>query len=357
MISSPESSRLAAYLASTGWEAVRSGENGVVWSRNGERSLLVPSPGLDEDDYEDIAQRAVLRLRDIEGRPPEAITRDIALAGRDTLLIRIAAATIAEGEVPIRFGPDAFQGAWELCTAAALAENDPRARFGSYRPEIVTDAINTLTFGQTLAGSYVISIRGPEAQQLSLADDPVPTFERRILARALAATSAAATVALSEPELDSGIEDGVSFEICSALTKLDPGGSNVAVDISALWAPGVPQPAVVKTAVHLRDADLSHIREVGEHLAHYEPVQTTVHGILTDVHVDTLGSDSGRVKLLASVEGRARPLHVDLQGADFERVRPLAGRASLTLEGRLEKSGRSWVLADPRLRQVEEVPE
>lgn len=356
-ISPLDSRRLAAYLASTGWEAVRAGENGVVWSRWGQRSLLVPSPHLDGEDYADIAERVVLRLRDIEGRPSDAITRDIALAGRDTLLIRIAAPVIADGEVPIRFGSEAFQGARELCTAAALAENDPRARFGSFRPDIVTDAINTLMFGQTLAGSYVISIRAPQAQQLSLVADPTPTFERRIVARALIGASTAATVALSEPELDSGIEDGVSFEMCSALTKLDPGGTNVAVELSALWAPGLPQPTISQASVRLQDAELSHIREVGEHLAYYEPVQTRVHGILTDVHVDGLGSDSGKVKLLASIEGRTRPLHVALAGADFERVRALAGRASLTLEGRLEKSGRSWVLADPSLRHVEEIPD
>jgi hypothetical protein len=48
-----------------------------------------------------------------------------------------------------------------------------------------------------------------------------------------------------------------------------------------------------------------------------------------------------------------RPVHVDLEGEALERVRGLVGRASLRIAGRLEKDGRSWILAEPRLLSVD----
>jgi hypothetical protein len=352
-ISSADPRRVAAYLKSAGWAEKRRAANGTVWSLGGSRSLILPSPDLDPDDYDELRDRAVLRVAEIERRTAEEVRRDISLTDRDTLLIRIDAPVITHGEIPLRFGSEAFNGARELFTAAALAEHAPRARFGSFRPSDVIDVVDNATFGQTYAGSYIISIRTREAQQLSWLDDSPASLERRTIARSLIASAAAAQA--STKDVTPTVEDGVSFELCSALTKLDPGGTSVCVELSSVWAIGLPRPIDAPAGpVRLGGPQLSHIREVRDYLASFAPVELEIVGGLTDVHVD-LGGMSGRVKLEALVEGRVRPVHVELQGEQLERVRHLVGRASLRLVGRLEKGPRSWHLADPRLIGVDPI--
>jgi hypothetical protein len=347
--------RLDAYLEATGWTRLRVGANGAVWSLAEQRSLLSPGQELDHEDRDELIQRAVSRLAEIENRSIADVFRDIMLADRDTLLVRIESPDLAHGEMPLRFGSEAFQGARELFTAAALAEHLPRARFGSFRPVPVLEVLDSTTFGQTYVGSYVISIRTRGAQQLSWADDPgAATLDRRAVSRALLGADAASRAPANAGVMDT-IDDGVSFEMCSALSKLDPGGTGAAVELSAIWAPGLPQPSVAPlTAVRLEDAQLSHIREVRDYLAGFEPVELELVGGLTDVHVD-FGGATGRIKLLAYTEGQMRPVHVDLAGRELERVRPLVGRASVRFAGRLEKVGRSWRLFEPRLLAVDEI--
>jgi hypothetical protein len=353
--SSPvDSRRLAAYLSATGWIRKRDSTNGALWAFGGRRSLIAPRADLDPEDYQELAERALARLAEVENRKPAEVMRDLALTDRDTLLIRIDSPGIADGEMPLRYGSVAFDGARELFTAAALAEHAPRARFGSFRPPSVLDVVDTATFGQTYAGSYVISIRTRGVLQLSWLPDGPAALERRAVARVLLAASAAAEAPPTE-EVAPSIERGVSYEMCSALAKLDPGGTNVTVELSAIWAEGLARPTKAPLPpVSLKDAQLSHIRQVRDYLAAFEPVETEIVGGLTDVHVD-LGGITGRIKLEAYFEGRVRPVYVELEGDALERVRRLVGRASLRMAGRLEKESRSWVLAEPRLLSVDSI--
>lgn len=355
MTTEPTGRRLRAYLASAGWSLLREAATGTVWGLGGVRSVLVPGADLDPDDRREILGRAVARVADVESRGREEVLRDIALVDRDTLLLKIESPDISHGEVSLRFGSDAFQGARELFTAAALTEHAPRARYGSFRPPEVLDVLDTTTFGLTHAGSYVITIRTRGAIQLSLApEDQAAPLDRRSVARVLAGATAASAAPIGT-EIESSVSAGVSYEMCSAISKLDPGGTGAAVELSAIWAPGIPRPkSAPDRAVRLEDAELSHIREVRDYLAAFEPVEIDLVGGLTDVHVD-LGGVTGRIKLEALVEGRIRPVHVELEGEALERVRGLVGRASLRLKGRLEKDNRSWVLATPKLVAVDEL--
>jgi len=361
----PTPAQIAAYLRARGWTAVDRRASSVKWMLSAaerDRSVVVVSDQ-DDPDYEDFLLVLLARLCDIERRDTVSILNDILLAGRDTLVLRVAAPAVTAGEVPISYGTELFGGVRDLLVASGRSLGDTRANFAGPTPESVMELLDRMTFGETKRGSYVITVRTPVDQQLALSDAPAMlALERRTIARtmeAVAAAQAAGDHLDDEETLDESIEHGLSAQLCNALTRIDPATTGVTVELAAEWAEGLPSPAAhVPRTVALHSADFAHLRYLGEALGKLLPEDDFhLDGWIKEIKYDALWESRGTVTVEGRLRGRRRDIRLELEGPAFSEAHRLAGHGHVIAVGTLEKAGRAWVLTNPRnLRFSEGVP-
>jgi hypothetical protein len=352
--------QIAAYLRTHGWRVADRRRTTSRWTLPDEGRSIVLVDNREDPDYEDYLSVLFARLRDIERRDSEAILGDIRVAGRDTLVLRVAAPAISAGEIPISYGTELFGGVRDLLVASGRSLDDTRANFRGPTPESVMNLLDRLTFGETQAGSYILTVRTPVDQQLAF--DAIASganIERRTIARTIEAVSAArdaGTRLNDEDALDMSIEHGLSAQLCKALTRIDPETTGVAVEFSTQWADGLPDPAPnLPRTIALESADFAHVRYLGETLSRIIPDNDfSLDGWIKEIKFDALWAARGIVTVEARVRGRRRDVRVELEGSDFEESRRLAGRGYLRAVGTLEKAGRTWVLTSPKHVQFAE---
>lgn len=348
--------QIAAYLRTHGWRVADRRRTTSRWTlatpEEGRSVVLVNDR--EDPDYEDYLTVLFARLRDIERRDSDAILSDIRVAGRDTLVLRVAAPAISAGEVPISYGTELFGGVRDLIVASGRSLGDTRANFGGPTPESVMHLLDRLTFGETKAGSYILTVRTPVDQQLAFDDVVAPgaNMERRTIARTIEAVSAAREAGAhldDEDALDVSIERGLSAQLCKALTRIDPETTGVTVELSTQWADGLPEPAPnLPRAVALGSADFAHLRYLGETLSRLAPDEHfPLDGWIKEIKYDALWAARGVVTVEARIRGRRRDVRIELEGSDFEEAHRLLGQGYLHAVGTLEKAGRAWVLTSP----------
>lgn len=308
----------------------------------------------DDPDYEDYLAVLFARLRDIERRDSESILSDIRVAGRDTLVLCVAAPAISAGEVPVAYGSELFGGVRDLLVASGRSLGDTRANFGGPTPESVMRLLDRLTFGETKAGSYILTVRTPVDQQLAFDDSIAPgaNVERQAIARTIEAVSAARDAGAhldDEDALDVSIEHGLSAQLCRALTRIDPETTGVTVELSTRWADGLPDPAPhLPHSVALQSSDFAHLRYLGDTLSQLMPERDfPLDGWIKEIKYDALWAARGVVTVEARVRGRRRDVRVELEGSDLDEAHRLVGQGYLHAIGTLEKAGRAWVISSP----------
>src|SRR5947209_12836796 len=140
--------QVAAYLSAAGWRATARTPTTVKWRldlKDRDRSLILVTDR-EDPDYEDYLMVLVARLRDVEQRDGQSIYRDMLDAGRDTLVIRVSAPNITEGEVPVSYGTELYGGVRDLIAAGGRSVRTTRASFAGPTPPEVMDVLDRLTF-------------------------------------------------------------------------------------------------------------------------------------------------------------------------------------------------------------------
>jgi hypothetical protein len=139
----------------------------------------------------------------------------------EIIQISVNHSEIINGSIPISQGVQLFESAKKLMWSAASSAVEPRPYFkGSFSE--VTDYMQKLRLGHTKEGSYVLTIISPLQVENYQSED---CFERKVtktLFQALNIISLAPEQKLSEREniLDEAIEEGVSANLCDALSHM-----------------------------------------------------------------------------------------------------------------------------------------
>ncbi len=356
---------VAAYLRSSGWTMVAEQPNhSSTWlyrDPDGEEvEIALPL----NHAFRDFALRmsdAVRALEAVEERSQLEILRDLLMTSADVVRLRLAAHHPGDGSLPLEEGAQFFQKAKDMMLAAACAAAEPRAYYPSRKPVQAMEYLRKARFGQTEEGSFVLTILSRVAPSLSGGngllfemDDP---FERRVtltLARALAATRAAAETAASSGKLESFIQSvrtGVSANLCDALVGMtgSPEGSHE-LEVAFTWSrsrPLSPDHAVPSKIVFPADA-FPVIEEAGRYFKETSPREDfEVRGPVVKLE-RAEGGATGRVTVLAFVDAQARKVAFDLPEKEYHgAIAAHDQQQTVVCHGVLLREGRSFRLNDP----------
>jgi hypothetical protein len=216
---------VAGYLRTQGWQQ-KSQINDIasIWTLEvgqGENvEILLPL----NPDFRDFTTRMIEVLQNleiVEHRSQLEIINNLKTPLAEIIQISVNHSEIINGSIPISQGVQLFESAKKLMWSAASSAVEPRPYFkGSFSE--VTDYMQKLRLGHTKEGSYVLTIISPLQVDNYQSED---CFERKVtktLFQALNIISLAPEQKLSEREnvLDEAIEEGVSANLCDALSHM-----------------------------------------------------------------------------------------------------------------------------------------
>jgi len=363
----------AAYLALAGWERTNRGELGDRWRYAGgprARNVAVPSDRLDESDRATMLARVVGVLEEVEGRPPERISADLREADSDLVSFRVVAPSVSRGELPLTAAPAMLNGALEAMKAGARAEMGRRAFYsGGQVPVSVQQFLNGARVGPTEAGSVIVTVRSKvepstpdQAQGALIAEAERPPsevpFGRRALRRLLSGVRAAKTAAHREvTELDASdafddeIEDGLSANLCEALTDLatkdDAGELDAQVTVGVRWALFHPSDEP-RTMLEMTTPELKTMSDIATRLRNIGPIpDQRLSGHVRELNREP-GERDGTVRVSADIEGRLAVVKLSLAAPDYDiALRAHGENREIEFTGTLEKAGKIWEILAP----------
>jgi uncharacterized protein YsxB (DUF464 family) len=367
---------IEVYLLAHHWESRTRNSRFSTWRRP-ERPesaggfLFVPlSPT--PVDYEDRLWELVQRLAGAEGRDVEEVITNLRYATADLVRISLVSPRVGPGELPIEDGRRLFDGARDLMLYAACAAIHPRTSFGTRPPAAAKDYMEGVRLGQTERGSYVVTVISdvaPAEQQALLAQELVQhdtPFERRVTSRlmeSLSATRSAAQRVVDDhanvaESFEDVVEQGVSAQLCGAISKIAEQQAGAHIDVRMNWAASRPSASVtVPPAVNFPPSVLPVLSEAYNALRQHGPFDdVVVEGYVTQLNRGKDEEAIGSVVIDGHARGEKRKVHVELPDSQYHlAVRAHDARYPVRVLGTLAKRGRFWVLGEPGQLMLEGV--
>ncbi|MBF0628149.1 MAG: hypothetical protein HQL91_07995 [Magnetococcales bacterium] len=347
---------IAAYLRSTGWTQQSSSEGKwAVWVKDDEYEILLPL----QREYRDFALRmseTLQLLEDVEQRSQLMIFNDLLTTGADVIRIRLVDPALADGSIPIDEHAKIAQQAREMMLSAACSTIQPKAVLPTRRPTQAMDYMKGVRIGQSERGSYILTIHSRVAPLLRSGQgvlDVEEPFPRQVVGRlsiALHAMQRAAEQAAVSEDLQSfsdAISEGVSANLCDAVTGLAGGGDEHArrVDISFSWSRNRPLVQEMPTMVSFQEDRMPFIAEAGRLLRESSPLEDCdLQGPVVKLERHE-GQEKGRVTILGFVDEKPRKISMLLEEQDYQvAIDAHKKEQTISCSGTLKKVGRGFEL-------------
>lgn len=362
-----EPDALMGYLRSRGWLPINEFPRGdmpaSVLMGKDEAEGMVPLRA-EAKDYAWLVARLVNVVARLEDRPAQQVLSDLGQYRAD--VVRLRRTGRDDSSIPLAVGASLFGVVHNLMAAASLAAaSQPRPSYSGRRPKQVTDFMQKALIGQTEPGSFVIRVVVPLPHQIRspqkdlFADSPAATpdpFERRVTIRLMHALRAVRRALLStmvENSLDpfqGEVEQGVSAELCRALSGIALDTESGGAEFSVSWGMAIPRRA--SEPVFFKESDLSVLRQAADYLAETEPRNDfELEGYITQLSRGTNvpENEGGDITVAANVDDRVRKVKVQLSPGLY-RLACDAHRQEkkVSLTGELGKEGRQFRLVSAR---------
>lgn len=367
-------SDIAGYLRVTGWTRGHPfGRVAWIWTRSlgGQQDEVLVPTSAELGDYAVRVSDILRELESVESRSQADILADIEATSSDTLRVALRGSGESEGTVALTAGRAAIAGAEAMLLAAACSTVSPRAYYRTRRPTEANDFLGKVRLGQTGRGSFVLAFhsRVPPADIARLEPGVEPVnpsespFSRRVMATAVTALKRVREAAESVVETGSydlfitGVEYGVSANLCEAILQMEESGSFEAMDFRFSWAPVRPPAEGPSTVTILTD----HLESIGEAArllkAEAPPEQNELEGVVSDLHRNTPEQESGRITIYGVVDGEPRKVSVRLARADYQRAIQAHDLGLVVYcAGPIERRGPMFLISNPSAFRVRETP-
>jgi hypothetical protein len=274
-------------------------------------------------------------LASVEGRTYVEVLNELSQPPSDVLKVGISAPDATLGNLPLHDGLKLLQGGRDMLLSAACSAVRPQAFHPEMSLKEANEFIENCRLGQTERGSFVATIitpvppslrqdNLPGIDPLQEADEP---FARRVTTRLMASLKIV-DGAVREARLDpilSGVEEGVSANLCDAIMAMRPAGDQSRVDISMNWSrsrPRVPDRAPNK--VSFAEEDFLIIQEAGRRLRQpFRPKRQRFVGKIVALQSDipSLFDDVvGKIIIRTTARDRPARVKVVLNRDDYTRA-------------------------------------
>jgi hypothetical protein len=264
--------------------------------------------------------------------------------------------------IPISDGIALVEKAKRTATAAALSTDAKRAVFPNYRPPTVAEYLDSVRLGQSETGSYKIKLISPLPLQPDLLPTDVAPFERKVVITLM--DSLFALNKVSKQELKKGeyrfepfsevVSEGVSANLCEALTDSRPKEHHRPIGISVTWSSVINAPKSSTGSIDFDPSVLFFVEQAGKDFRERNPEKVSLRGM-----VKTLSKDKKRIPkivVIGVIDDRFRSVQIDLldQVSHHIAVEAYENDKEIVLSGTLRREGGIFRLDEPNnLRFVE----
>lgn len=322
---------IRSYLKVTGWTPVSGGTVAELWSLPGpsEEVVLVPmKPGAP-----DFAKRTQILLADlarIESQDTRTVYDAVATVFNDVTDLKASHPSLSDGSIPLEAGYELFISAKRLRVASAAATIRRQGHFRNF-PTRAREQAREVRLGQTRRGSYIVPIisqaRSPEdvyfpGQEYIEVGVEETLFDRRVTATMSRALGVLEDMASTEreptpSEITDSIGEGVSYELCQALSKVVSTDSVGSLNVSFNWSRVASPPPGTPPQVEFNQAAIDIVDRVSAQLkTRIYTSQHLIYGIVTDLsrHPD---DETGRVGVQTLIKRRSRTVWMDLPDSAY----------------------------------------
>lgn len=326
--------QIRSYLKVTGWSPVSGGDLAELWSLPGpgDEVVLIPM----KPSAPDFTKRARILLHDlsrIESRRESTVHDAIATVYHDVTDLRASHPSMADGSIPLEAGYEMFISAKRLRVASAAATIRRQGHFRNF-PIRARDQAREVRLGQTRRGSYIVPIisqaRSPEDVYSPGQDQIDIQVEETLFDRRVTATMSRALGVLEEmagadreptpSEIADSVGEGVSYELCTALSKVVSVGSVDALDVTFNWSQVAAPPPGSSPHVEFNQAAIDIVNRVSEHLkTRLYASEHVVYGIVTNLSREP-DDETGRVGVKTVIHRRARTVWIDLTNTAYHEA-------------------------------------
>lgn len=325
---------IRSYLKVTGWSTVSGGDVAELWRLPGptEEVVLVPmKPG--SPDFGKRARLLVEDLARLSAEDTQTVQDAIASVFHDVTDLRASHPTLHDGSIPLDAGFELFQSAKRLRVASAAATIRRQGHFRNF-PTRAREQARDVRLGQTRRGSYIVPI-------ISQARSPLDVYERgqdqidieveeTLFDRRVTATMSRALGVLEEmagakrvptpSEITDSIGEGVSYELCQALSKVVNSESIDKLDVTFNWSRVAAAPRGTPREVEFNRDAMAIVERVSDKLkTNTYSRESVLFGLVTHLnrHPD---DETGRVGVQALIQRRSRTVWMDLPDANYHEA-------------------------------------
>lgn len=357
--------QLMAYLRSRGARHVDEFPGkAAVWSY-GDEELLVPLA----TRFADYAARMADILASLEreeDRSQLQILTDLQNSGFDVVRVRNVSEDTRTGTLNFMRSVDFVAQTRDLLLAAACSAATHKISYPGRKPQDAERFMDSVRFGQTVQGSFVLQILSPVAPELrkqgSLLDqtEELP-YEKRViptLESGLKALNSAVQQASNDINLDhfqQAAPQGLTTNLCDALAGLYDSLKPQYIEFSITYSVNRQQTRPL-ARISVDAGYIPLIREASARIKDTEPEpEQMVRGLVTGLESDN-PRETGVIKIKDVMLSRPRLLLVELSGENYTRALAAhAARKLVELTGTVVKSGRALrLVADSPLTIVED---
>ena len=305
--------RLVKWLLRNGWTCESHAKDHAVY--------LHPMP-LDPEDiaevyvpfdktYSGFARRmneALENLTAVTGKDAETIIGESLLVGEDVLRIHATGGGIGYGAISVDDGVVLCNSARMMLEAAACSTCEPRGSFRNRRPQAAAEFMKTVRMLSPRAGSFIVSLSAPIILSESPGETPFSRRAMSMLARGLMSAKEAGAEAVMTGNMDAfgnSIQNGVSANLCAAISQIFDSQGIDQADISFGWDASIDQVPQVNSEIRFSREEATALKDGSAALQRRESTVEpfTLKGCICQLKANPGADEYEDVTLFTQIEG------------------------------------------------------
>ena len=358
------SDSIEKYLILTGWEHDVSVTNPQMWvfykSDDPSLRLAVPSSDTNKDFYARVYSLVEI-LSELDQRSIEDIINSLKSAYTDRIQFRIVAESSKMGTVPLGYAAQCVEALKNLVLYAACAEEKAQP-VCARTCNSAKNCLDKFQFAQTEYGSFIfnVDVKVAEAENEQYffpevsPEMPEPQ-EHKIVKRIQTAIDQIDKVANREIQLseiiDTAYENGITANMCDAISMLRPDDMDVSVETTFHFAEAITHSTEVASKSTLDNVHFLFVDEISKR---YRDV-TLVEDVKLTGTIKMLSKDTSpdgdepehTVRLLSKVDNKMRSIKLTLSPKDHKMAcDAYRDDQEVEVSGTLDKSGSHWFFSN-----------